>query len=120
MSSSPEMPARPPLQYLRLGPTRPDALVAVFHGLGGSLQELRPTAERWLEALPTTGFLMLQAHPASTSATLRGIFIRHTLLCQTIPPPPADVDTSIPEADAQSPTLRQRLETHLELSLIHI
>jgi hypothetical protein len=59
-------------------------------------------------------FLMLQAHPASTSATLRGIFIRHTLLCQTIPPPPADVDTSIPEADTDSPTLRQRLETHLE------
>lgn len=59
-------------------------------------------------------FLMLQAHAASSSATLRGIFVRDTLLCQTIPAPPADVDTSIPEADASSPTLRQRLETHLE------
>lgn len=59
-------------------------------------------------------FLMLQAHPASSSATLRGVFVRSTLLCQTIPAAPADVDTSIPQADADSPTLRERLETHLE------
>jgi len=59
-------------------------------------------------------FLMLEAHAASSSATLRGIFIRDKLLCQTIPAPPADVDTSIPEADASSPTLRERLQTHLE------
>ncbi len=59
-------------------------------------------------------FLLLQSHPTSTSATRRGAFIRSTVLCQEIPPPPADVDTSIPEADASSPTLRERLATHLE------
>jgi hypothetical protein len=32
-----------------------------------------------------------------------------------MPAPPADVDTSIPEADASSPTLRQRIATHLEV-----
>lgn len=58
-------------------------------------------------------FLALQAHPTATSATLRGQFVREILLCQTIPPPPADVDASIPEADATSPTLRDRLVTHL-------
>ncbi|MDP2314659.1 MAG: DUF1592 domain-containing protein [Pseudomonadota bacterium] len=58
--------------------------------------------------------LMLTSHSTRTSATLRGVFIRKTLLCQTIPPPPADVDTSIPEADSTSPTLRDRLRTHLE------
>lgn len=58
-------------------------------------------------------FLMLQAHANSTSATRRGKFVRTTVLCQEIPAPPANVDTSIPEADAESPTLRERLETHL-------
>ena len=58
--------------------------------------------------------LNLNAHATSTSATLRGIFIRKNLLCQMIPAPPANVDTSIPEADAESPTLRERLQSHLE------
>jgi len=58
-------------------------------------------------------FLLLQSHATSTSATKRGKFIRTTVLCNEIPAPPADVDTSIPEADATSPTLRERLETHL-------
>jgi hypothetical protein len=59
-------------------------------------------------------FLLTHSHPTSTSATKRGKFIRTTILCQDIPAPPADVDTSIPEADATSPTLRERLQTHLE------
>lgn len=59
-------------------------------------------------------FLLLQSHPTSTSATKRGKFVRSKVLCQEIPSPPADVDTSIPEADATSPTLRERLQTHLE------
>lgn len=54
------------------------------------------------------------AHTSSSSATLRGVFIRKTLLCHEIPPPPADVDTSIPEADANAPTLRDRIASHLE------
>lgn len=77
--------------------------------------------EAWLERdggrrgfLGQGSFLLLQAHATSTSATKRGKFIRSTLLCQVIPPPPADVDTSIPEPDADSPTLRERLTTHLE------
>ena len=52
---------RPPLKHLLLGPRRPDALIALFHGLGGSLEELRPAAERWRTALPSAGFLLLQA-----------------------------------------------------------
>ncbi|MFN7145776.1 MAG: DUF1592 domain-containing protein, partial [Myxococcota bacterium] len=64
--------------------------------------------------LGQASFLLQNAHATRTSATLRGLFVRTTLLCQTIPQPPADVDTSIPEADATSPTLRDRLVTHLE------
>ncbi|MFT5680880.1 MAG: hypothetical protein ACI8RZ_001786 [Myxococcota bacterium] len=58
--------------------------------------------------------LALHSHPTSTSATLRGKFVRTVLLCHEIPPPPGDVDTSIPEADADSPTLRERIASHLE------
>ena len=58
--------------------------------------------------------LMLHSHSTRSSATLRGIFIRETLLCQEIPAPPSNVDTSIPEADATSPTLRERVASHLE------
>ena len=61
-----------------------------------------------------TSFLMLNAHNSTTSATLRGKFVRERLLCQVMPPPPADVDTSIPEADETSPTLRDRVAVHLE------
>lgn len=59
-------------------------------------------------------FLMLNAHNSTTSATLRGKFVRERMLCQVMPAPPADVDTSIPEADETSPTLRDRVAVHLE------
>ena len=73
-----------------------------------------PTAGRRRGLLGQASFLLSQSHPTSSSATKRGKFVRTTVLCQDIPAPPADVDTSIPEADATSPTLRERLETHLE------
>lgn len=58
--------------------------------------------------------LAIHSHATRTSATGRGVFVRKTLLCQGIPDPPADVDTSLPEPDTTSPTLRDRLTTHLE------
>ncbi len=57
--------------------------------------------------------LALYAHPTSSSATLRGKFVREKLLCQPIPPPPAGLNTAIPEPDAVSRTLRQRVKVHL-------
>jgi hypothetical protein len=49
----------------------------------------------------------------STSATLRGKFVRTALLCHAVPPPPADVDTSLPEPSGDMPTLRDRVGEHL-------
>ena len=40
---------------------RPTALVALFHGLGDNCTTLRPVAERWLAALPSVAFLLLEA-----------------------------------------------------------
>lgn len=63
--------------------------------------------------LGEVSFLALQAHPTSTSPTRRGQFIREVLLCEPLSPPPADVDTSIPEPSVSYPTMRDRLEEHM-------
>lgn len=54
------------------------------------------------------------SHFSSSSATLRGAFIRRNLMCGSIPPPPADVDTSIPPPLPGAATLRDRVARHLE------
>ena len=57
------MLSRPRLKHLLLEASTPPArrLVALFHGLGGGLGELRHVAERWSAALPSTAFLLLEA-----------------------------------------------------------
>lgn len=63
--------------------------------------------------LTTPGFLALNAHKSQTSPTHRGRFVRVNLFCQDIPPPPAGIDTTLPEPDPNTPTtLRQRLDEH--------
>ena len=52
------------------------------------------------------------AHPTSSSPTLRGKFVRETLLCQFVAPPPVSVNTAIPEPSTTSRTLRERLAEH--------
>lgn len=54
------------------------------------------------------------SHVGSSSATLRGIFVRRVILCGEIPAPPANVDTSIPEPIVGAATLRDRVQRHLE------
>ncbi len=58
--------------------------------------------------------LALHSHPGRTSATLRGIFVRESLLCQDVPAAPADVDFTVVQ-DVDNPdlkTARERLLTH--------
>ncbi|MBK8592643.1 MAG: DUF1592 domain-containing protein [Sandaracinaceae bacterium] len=64
--------------------------------------------------LTQASFLALHSHATATSATARGKFIRVNILCGEIPPPPADVDTSIPEPSVTATTLRERLAEHRE------
>ena len=58
--------------------------------------------------------LALHSHPGRTSATLRGLFIREAILCQEVPPAPADVDFSVVQdtANPDHRTARDRLEAH--------
>lgn len=65
--------------------------------------------------LGTVGVLGYYAHPTGTSPTKRGAFVMETLLCQAVPPPPANVDTSIPEAAGNLRTMRERLIAHQEV-----
>jgi hypothetical protein len=64
--------------------------------------------------LSQAAFLSLNAHSVSSSATLRGKALRQKLLCHTIPAPPVNVDTSIPEPSGTTLTLRDRVAEHLE------
>jgi hypothetical protein len=64
--------------------------------------------------LGQVSFLALQSHATSTSVTRRGLFIREVLLCQELPSPPAGLNTSIPETTEETPTMRDRVEQHLE------
>jgi len=63
--------------------------------------------------LGQVSFLALYAHPTSSSATLRGRLVREVLLCGSIPPPPVDVNTALPEPSPDAKTLRERVKVHL-------
>jgi hypothetical protein len=60
--------------------------------------------------------LAMASHAITTSPTLRGIFVRKHLLCDEVPPPPANLNTAIPEVNANAKTMRQRLMAHMEVS----
>jgi hypothetical protein len=55
------------------------------------------------------------SHPSSNSPTYRGRFIRERLLCQSIPAPPPDVSTTLPETPPGTrQTLRMKVEQHMQ------
>jgi hypothetical protein len=63
--------------------------------------------------LTTAGFLSLYANQEEGSPTQRGKFIRQTILCQTIPLPPPNVSTVLPDPPAGVVyTRRQKLAMH--------
>ncbi|MCA9717796.1 MAG: DUF1588 domain-containing protein, partial [Myxococcales bacterium] len=71
--------------------------------------ELPPTRRGYL----TSGvFLATNGHPDKTSPTRRGKFIVERILCGVVPPPPPDVELSLPEAPEGEATRREVLEAH--------
>ena len=64
--------------------------------------------------LSHASLLMLHAHPGRSSPTLRGKFLRESLLCETVPPAPADVEFALFNDDqsVEHRTARDRLEVH--------
>ena len=58
-------------------------------------------------------FLALHSHPGKSSPTLRGKAVRELLLCQKVPPPPADVDFNLfNDPNSTEKTVRERLTAH--------
>jgi hypothetical protein len=65
--------------------------------------------------LGKAAFLSQFANQKEGSPTLRGKFIRQSLMCLNVPSPPGDVDLVIDEAPIDMPmTKRERLELHRE------
>ena len=96
-----------------------DRKLAALYGIRAPLREGFGEVEMPVETgrrgfLGQASFLLLNSHPVSTSATLRGKFVRERMLCHVVPPPPADVDTSIPEPSGRRQTLRERVTEHLQ------
>jgi hypothetical protein len=65
--------------------------------------------------LGQVSFLAWNAHAISTSPTLRGVYVRRYLLCDVVPPPPADLNTALPEPSATAKTMRERLMVHMSV-----
>ncbi len=61
----------------------------------------------------TQATLLVHDRTSRSSIVKRGLKIRTDFLCQIVPAPPADVDTTLPELDGDL-TQRQRLERHRE------
>ena len=71
--------------------------------------ELPPDQRAGVLTLPAV--LTTHAHEDQTSIVHRGILIRQQLLCQEVPSPPPDVDTSLPQVDPNV-SWRKQFEQH--------
>ena len=70
-----------------------------------------PASSPRVGILGQASLLAMNAHAATTSPTLRGKFVRQVLLCEAIPPPPANVNTTLPDTGTAQ-TTRQKVEQH--------
>jgi Protein of unknown function (DUF1592)/Protein of unknown function (DUF1588)/Protein of unknown function (DUF1595)/Protein of unknown function (DUF1585)/Protein of unknown function (DUF1587) len=57
-------------------------------------------------------FLTMNAKETRTSPTARGKYVRERVLCQSVPPPPQDVDTDLDPPSGTGVTQREILEEH--------
>ncbi|WP_437593196.1 DUF1592 domain-containing protein [Sorangium sp. So ce1000] len=98
-----------------------NAELRAFYGLGpadgaeapGELSVVPLDPARRAGFLTHASVLSVLAKPDQSSPVHRGKFVRERLLCQTLPPPPADVDIQPPPVRDGIPT-RRRFERHSE------
>lgn len=79
----------------------------------GTTVELDPERRAGILSLP--GVTAALSHARRTSPTLRGKAVLTGLLCTPPDPPPANVNTTLPEV-AEGVSTRERLETHMSSS----
>lgn len=77
------------------------------------LAPLALTQEERGGLLTQAAYLALHSHANQSSPILRGTHVRESLLCQTLPDPPPDVDDTPPTLDPDA-TTRERFAQHTE------
>jgi len=91
-----------------------DAL-AELYGIaspGGNFARVQwPAAQNRAGYLSQASFLTYQSGSLRNSPTKRGRFVQQSVLCNEIPPPPPDVNPSLPEIPPDA-TLREILDQH--------
>jgi len=83
--------------------------------LGGATEPAAVPLPDTRRGLLTSGAVIAAFSPSDrTSPTQRGLFVRERVLCEALPPPPADVNTAAVDTAAAdgTATLRERLERH--------
>jgi hypothetical protein len=95
-----------------------DDKLAAFYGIPapapGTFERVDlPAGQKRLGLLTQPSLLATLGHPDRNSPTRRGLFVNRSLLCNDVPPPPGDVDTTI-EEPAEPTTLRELMEQHME------
>ncbi|MBX7102027.1 MAG: DUF1592 domain-containing protein [Myxococcaceae bacterium] len=91
-----------------------DKPLADFYGVtgpqGAALEPVSLAGTTRAGLLTQASMLSSLATATETSPILRGKFVREQLLCQSMPPPPANFD--VPAASPTAVTMRQRLDAH--------
>jgi hypothetical protein len=88
-----------------------------FYGAGGSaggtgfIKVMLDGSKRDPGILAQAGILAVHATGVDSSPVKRGKLVRTRILCQSLPPPPADVDTML-KPPAPNQTTRQRQQQH--------
>jgi hypothetical protein len=95
-----------------------DATLAPFYGVqppaSGFAQAQLPPSSGRAGILGQASVIAAQSQADRSSPTRRGVFILESFLCQTPPPPPAGVNTALPQET--NTTARQKLEAHRKLA----
>jgi hypothetical protein len=88
-----------------------DQRLAQFYGLPGE-GRVTLTGQRDRGLLANATLMTAFASADSSSPVQRGKLIRTRLLCETLPPPPADLATELALPTGEPQTTRQRFEQH--------
>lgn len=89
--------------------------LAAYYGVSGPMTDAFEKVDlgpgRASGVLTQGGLMAVLAKTNQTSPIHRGKFVRESVLCQFIPPPPDNVDITPPEVDPSLPT-RERFQQH--------
>jgi hypothetical protein len=106
----------PPTDVLTASYTFVDKNLAKVYGLSGTYGDsfvrvdLDPAQRAGF--LTQLGFLASHSHATATSPIHRGVFVQRDVLCNNVPPPPGNVDLTLPPFDSTIKTTRDQVTAH--------